>query len=196
MNAAVIFVSHNMPSIARITSKCMVLNYGHSIFQGTAGNAIQHYYSLFEEEKLLIQYPAGSGEAKIERMETYAIDGQEKEIFQFGDSMTISFDITVSPKYETFLVSIAFMNHEMQLIAQCHSGYNKVVLQNGGRSKKIRITIPELIFNPGKYAINVIIFDKTNQKYLGWYLNAKKFTVTGEFVGVAHIQLLGTWRVH
>ncbi len=195
MNAAVIFVSHSMPSIARISSKCMVLNKGRSIFQGTADNAIQQYYSLFEEEKLDIQYPAGSGEALIERMEIYAIEGHENEIFRFGDSMTISCDIKVSPKYKTFLISITFMNQEMQLIAQCHSGYNKVVLENDGHSKKIQITIPKLILNPGTYAINVIIFDETNQKYLGWYLKAKKFKVVGEFVGGAHIQLLGAWNV-
>ena len=54
-NCAVVIVSHNMPTIARISSKCMVLNNGHSIYQGTPEEAIQQYSSLFDEEKINIQ---------------------------------------------------------------------------------------------------------------------------------------------
>ena len=194
-NCAVVMVSHDMPSIARISSKCMVLNNGHSIFQGTAEKAIQYYYSLFDEEKMNIHHPAGSDEAKIERMGIYSIDNRESETFQYGDSMTISFDVKVSPKYKTFLVSITFMNQAMQLVTQCHSGYNNVVLKNDGLSKNIRIAIPKLLLNPGMYTINIIIFDKTNQKYLAWYYRVKKFRVEGNFFGGADLQLEGNWKI-
>ena len=194
-NCAVVIVSHDMSSIARISSKCMVLNNGHSIFQGTAKEAIQHHSSLFAEEKMNTYHPAGSGEAKIERMKLYSIDSNESETFQYGDPMTISFDVKVSSKYKTFLVSTSFMNQEMQLVAQCHSGYNNAVLKNDGHPKNIQIAIPKILFNPGKYTVTIIIFDKTNRKHLAWYHGIKSFRVVGEFVGSANIQLAGTWKV-
>ena len=142
-----------------------------------------------------IHHPAGSGEAKIERVEIYSIDNKETETFQYGDSMTISFDVKISPKYKTFLVSITFMNQAMQLVTQCHSGYNNVVLKNDGLSKNIRITIPKLLLNPGMYTVNIIIFDKTSQKYLAWYYRVKKFRVEGNFFGGADLQLEGNWKI-
>jgi hypothetical protein len=87
------------------------------------------------------------------------------------------------------------MNQAMQLVAQCHSGYNNIVLNNDGLSKNIQIIIPKLFLNPGIYTINIIIFDKTNQKYLTWHYEAKKFKVKGEFMGGANIQLLCTWKI-
>ena len=48
-NCAVVIVSHDMSAIARISSKCMVLNNGNSVFQGMVEEAIQRYYSFFDE---------------------------------------------------------------------------------------------------------------------------------------------------
>ena len=192
---AVVFVSHNMPAIARVSSRCMVLNNGHSIFQSTTAKAIQHYYELFDEDKMCAQHTAGSGEAKIEKMKLYNIDNRKSETFQHGEPMTISFDVKVSPKYETFLVSVTFMNQETQVVAQCHSGYDNIVLNNDGYSKNIQITIPTLLLNPGKYSVTVIIFDKTNRKVLLWYPKLRRFSVVGEFVGGANIQFVSTWKV-
>ncbi len=195
-DCVVVIVSHNMSAIARISSKCMVLNKGKLIFQGTAEKAIQHYYSLFAEEKMNIYHPVGSGEAKIESMKLYGIDNKESETFKFADPLTISFNVKVSSKYKTFLISITIMNQAMQLVAQCHSGYNNIVLHNDGLSKNIQIIVPKLFLNPGIYTINIIIFDKTNQKYLTWHYEAKKFKVKGEFMGGANIQLLCTWKIN
>jgi len=194
-NCAVVIVSHHMPAIARVSSKCMVLNSGHSIFQGTPEKAIEKYNSLFDEEKVDIQHPLGSGEAIIERIKIYSTDKKESETFQYGNPIIISFDVKVSPEYKTFFVSITFMNQEMQLVAQCHSGYNNVILRNNGHSKNIRIVIPKILLNPGKYKVNIIIFDETNRKYLAWYPGVKNFGVVGEFMGGADIQFASTWEV-
>jgi len=173
----------------------MVLNSGHSIFQGTPEKAIEKYNSLFDEEKVDIQHPLGSGEAIIERIKIYSTDKKESETFQYGNPIIISFDVKVSPEYKTFFVSITFMNQEMQLVAQCHSGYNNVILRNNGHSKNIRIVIPKILLNPGKYKVNIIIFDETNRKYLAWYPGVKNFGVVGEFMGGADIQFASTWEV-
>ena len=87
------------------------------------------------------------------------------------------------------------MNQERQLIAQCHSGYNNIAIKNNDHLRSIQLTIPKVPLNPGIYIINVIIFDKTNQKYLAWYPEVKRFRVVGEFVGGANIQLTSDWKI-
>jgi len=194
-NCAVIIVSHSMDNIARMCSKCVVLHQGHNVFQGAAEEAIQHYFSLFADEKSGIQAPVGSGEASIERFELYGATSDKKTTFQYGEPLTISFDTKVAPRHDTFLISLTIVNQERQLVAQCHSGYNDAVLKNNGLPMNIRLSIPQLLLNPGKYAINIIVFDNTNREYLAWYLSIKELTVTGDFVGGAAVQLIGEWDI-
>ena len=195
-NCAVVIVSHHMPAIARVSSKCMVLNSGHSIFQGTPEKAIEKYNSLFDEEKVDIQRPLGSGEAIVERIEIYSTNNKESETFQYGNPITISFDVKVLPKYEFFLVSIGFKNQESQLVAQCNSGYNSVKFRNDGALKHIEIKIPKLLLNPGYYTLGLIIYDQTNTKYLYWHYAIKKLYIVGDFVGTAPTQWEGEWLIH
>jgi len=195
-NCAVVIVSHHMPAIARVSSKCMVLNNSHSIFQGTPEKAIEKYNSLFDEEKVDIQRPLGSGEAIVERIEIYSTNNKESETFQYGNPITISFDVKVLPKYEFFLVSIGFKNQESQLVAQCNSGYNSVKFRNDGALKHIEIKIPKLLLNPGYYTLGLIIYDQTNTKYLYWHYAIKKLYIVGDFVGTAPTQWEGEWLIH
>ena len=195
-NCAVVIVSHQMPAIARVSSKCMVLNNSHSIFQGVPEEAIQQYQSLFDEEKVNTQHPLGSGEAEIEMIKLYNINNEESKRFQYGDPIKISFDVKVSPKYEFFLVSIGFKNQESQLVAQCNSGYNSVKFRNDGVPKHIEIRIPKLFLNPGYYTLGLIIYDQTNTKYLYWHHTIKKLHIVGDFVGTAPTQWEGEWLIY
>ena len=195
-NCAVVIVSHQMPAIARVSSKCMVLNNSHSIFQGVPEEAIQQYQSLFDEEKVNTQHPLGSGEAEIEMIKLYNINNEESKRFQYGDPIKISFDVKVSPKYEFFLVSIGFKNQESQLVAQCNSGYNSVKFRNDGVPKHIEIRIPKLFLNPGYYTLGLIIYDQTNTKYLYWHHTIKTLHIVGDFVGTAPTQWEGEWLIY
>jgi len=192
---AVVIVSHNMPAIARVSSKCMVIDNAHSVFQGAPKEAIQYYHTFFDEGRINIPHVAGSGEAKIESFKLFGRDKIEGEVFHHGDPMTISFEAEVARKYKSFVVSITFVNQGMELVAQCHSIYNNVVLRNDGNLKNIQIKLPKILLSPGSYAISVIIYDRTNRKHLAWYTNVKRFRVTGEFVGGVNIQLIGRWKV-
>jgi len=193
-NCSVVMVSHDMAAIARISSECIVLKGGKFLFQGPPEEAIQHYLASYGEERPAAQYPMGSGEAVVEGIKIYNAQKTETETLQYGDSMTISFDVKVAPEYKNFIVSITFVNQIMQLVAQCHSDYNNVVLENNGHLKTMQITIPKILFNPGNYSVNVIIFDETNRKILAWYPESKRFKIKGEFVGNADFQLIGSWK--
>lgn len=192
-NCAIVIVSHNMSALARIATKCIVLNRGNSCFQGSSEKAIQYYCSLFEEE-MKTKHLAGSKEAKVDDVKL-SKNSRETDTFEYGNSMTISFNVEVSSRYKTFLVSLSFINQRMEIVAQCDSRQNNVILNNDGNTKTIYITIPELLLTLGKYSINITVFDETHQKYLYWSHNAKMFKVTGEFIGNASIHLLSTWKI-
>ena len=86
------------------------------------------------------------------------------------------------------------MNQETNLIGQCHSEYNAVKLINSGKQHSMRVFIKRLILNTGKYYLNVIVYDKTNAKYLTWHMAAAKFKVNGDFHGGAPVQFNAEWE--
>ncbi len=52
-NAAVIFVSHNMEAITRITNRCLVFDRGNILFDGPPIQATMKYLDLFSQERQL-----------------------------------------------------------------------------------------------------------------------------------------------
>lgn len=87
------------------------------------------------------------------------------------------------------------MGQDGSLVAQCHSAYNKVRIANAYERNRIRLEIDRLNLNPGIYYLNLIVYDRTNNRQLLWLYANKKFEVTGDFCGGASVQYSGHWRV-
>ncbi len=191
--AAVVFVSHQMATVARICRRVMVLKNSEVTFDGETSKGIELYSDMFEhvgcENKRL-----GTGEASISSLHLRQGKEMDPYALRFGDSVTIAFDLQVSPLYEEFLVSISFMNRDGHLTAQLHSGYNGISLRNDGGLMHVEILIPSLNLNPGKHAFGIIVFDKDNVRHLCWEYAAKSFRVDGSFVGSAPVQIVGKWK--
>ena len=161
-DAAVVFVSHAMPQIARICDRVIVMDHGEKKFDGDVPGGIDSYRSLFEMEKSTV---TGTGEAKIHfiSLSGKEIDGLFK--IEYGREFNIDFNVTVDKKYPEFNVSVTFISQDLQLIAQAHSLFSKskLQLQNTNNPMDISIKIPQLMLNPGKYGININIYEKNNK---------------------------------
>jgi lipopolysaccharide transport system ATP-binding protein len=192
-NCAVIFVSHMMPTISRICDRVIVLNKGKILYEGDTASAIHAYYSVFQD--FFIPKQLGTGEAKVTNFKLLDEEGKEPESFNYGDPLKVSFDVEVSKDYPEFLVSLSIMGRGGELIGQCHSGYHSLELRNNGGPMKVEVSIPRLQLNPDSYAVNLIIFDKTNNRHLCWLYATKKLNVKGPFVGSASVQWLADWRI-
>ncbi|MDA0990271.1 MAG: ABC transporter ATP-binding protein [Verrucomicrobia bacterium] len=190
--AAVVFVSHQMPTVARICRRVMVLKDGVVAFDGDTARGIELYTDMFGDVGFETKQ-LGTGEATITNLHLRQGAIVDPAALRFGDSVTIAFDVQVAPQYEEFFVSISFMSRDGQLTAQLHSGYNGVALHNDGGLMHVEVHIPSLNLNPGKHAFGIIVFDSTNVRHLCWVYAARSFRVEGNFVGSAPVQLRGKW---
>lgn len=191
-NCAVIFVSHFMPHVAKLCNNVIVLNRGEVVCADWAMIGIDKYNDLFSDHHTSIM---GLGEAEISDLKLRNKHNAVTEEFNYNEPFQIMFDVVVSEKYEEYEISITFMNQEANLITQCHSGYNGVTLRNNGNKHSIRVAIDQLILNTGKYYLNIIIYDKTNTKYLTWWAAAAKIKVKGNFHGSAPVQFQAVWDI-
>lgn len=189
-NAAVIFVSHSMPQIARICDRVIVMDHGSVIYDGNTGGGLDQYRSLFPEETSVIH-----GEnAEIASLK---LNGKHDECLEieYGQDLHVEFNVSVNTRYSEFIISLDLLSQDLQLVAQCCSQYNKIVLLNNFKSHNMIITIPNLLLNPGKYYLSIVIYDNTKRKHLAWHHSVKTIKVTSDyFVGSAPFQLQGKWQ--
>ncbi len=194
-SCAVVIVSHNMAALARIVSKCIVLNKGEICFQGNPENAIQHYYSLMDMEKISSSYSFIDSEAEVKDILFIGEKHQDSDSFRYGEPVTFSFLTKIPKKYKKFIIWVTFVSQRMELVAQCNSKFSDVFLENDGNTKQIKISIPKLLLKPGKYSINLTIFDDTQQRYLYWNHYAKNFEVEGGFIDASSVQFDAEWKI-
>lgn len=191
--SAIILVSHNMSAIGRVTNQCLVIHQGNLQYLGEPGKAIQNYLALFHKAEENQHQVAGTGEANISNFQVLDQNGAAQTAFEFGETVSIEFDLEVSKLYPQVMISLGFFDSESQYIAQCHSRYNKFKIENTNKKQKISIKIPQLPLNPGDYTMSIIIFDRDHARYLTWHDRAYRIRVKGDFFGGANVQFNALW---
>lgn len=189
---AVIFVSHQMYFVNRLSTSALLLNCGKKVFKGEPTRAIAEYNALFEHKEKVIRGDSGTCLSNVVLMDSH---GHETDVFTWCERFAIECDLVVSEKHEEVSLSVTFMGQDGALAAQCHSSYNKVRMKSAGKRCRIRLEIDCLDLNPGIYYLNLIVYDKTDNRQLFWLYAGKKFKVSGDFCGGASIQFPGQWKV-
>ncbi|MDY6987443.1 MAG: ABC transporter ATP-binding protein [Thermodesulfobacteriota bacterium] len=195
-NAAVVFVSHQMPQIARICSDVMVINHGKAVHQGRdVPKGLEVYYSQFQNR---IASVSGSGKASIRDIRLSSNNSRESAngLFKvdYLDDFYIRLSFSVAGDIGKAIVNISFFDRDMRGAAQCYSNNCNFEIINTVDVISLRIKIPQLQFNPGIYSISIVIVDERRGETLVHHHAIKDFRVVGPFVGFAPVQLQGEWE--
>jgi len=192
-DAAVIFVSHQMPQISRICTDICVMSHGKAEYSGKeVPKGIGHYYSNFETVKGIV---TGSGRATIHKIDFESNGKKGIRQINYMDDLSVYLNISVDPNVKHPVVGITFLSQELHMIAQCISSYNSVELSNFGEPLHITLKLPALNLNPGVYLLSALVFCANQQEILAQYFAVKELHVLGKFIGSAPVQLLGKWNV-
>ncbi len=192
-NTAVIFVSHAMPQIARMCSDVCTLKSGRIAYKGKdVPKGIDSYYSSFESAAGTI---TGSGRADI-RSITFESNGcYDIDTIRYSDSLTVHISASVDPAVTYIACNIGFLSQELQIIAQCNSSFHSVEIKNSGELLHISVRFDTIEFNPGIYVMSAGITDKARSEILIQHYAVKKLKVAGDFIGLAPVQLNGSWDI-
>ena len=152
----VLFVSHQMNSVAALCSRAMVLDRGRIVFQGDVPQAVRAYQESFARLRELDHRAAdrpGTGEARVVEVRP------EKPVFSPEAEKTFDVEVeTLSASGESFGVSLTLVNEIGIGIVECDTrqgGYT-VSAERSGRSRfTLRLRSPWL--KPGKYRVDAKI---------------------------------------
>lgn len=154
-NSAVIFVSHNMPQIARICSQIILMDKGQVRYQGTnVSEGIDQYYSQF---KIVSADLYSSSKASVKKI---LINGKNPDpdkymqIKRLSD-LVIDIEFNVAEEYKSPELYIAFFDKELRNIAEFIRDDSGQTLINRNGRIIIRLTIPGILFSKGLYSITV-----------------------------------------
>jgi len=191
---AVIFVSHSMAMINRLSTRVMVLSNGEAIFTGEPVAGIETYLRTIDGSDGIVHRSLGTGEAVIHRLALEDENGASVSDLHYSRPWRLCMDLTVSAAFTEYDVSVTFMSRAQELVAQCHSRANRQRLQHDGRRHRVEIAFDAQLLNPGRYWINIAVFDRSGTRHLCWEFGITQFTVVGPFIGSAPLQMLGSWH--
>jgi len=201
-NAAVIFVSHSMPMVARIASDIVVMNLGQSIYYGKDVSAgIECYYDLFESERTIV---SGNGKVQLHDVKIYSNEDNKHEKVpkvRYLDNLFVELTFSLSKEVKHCIVSLTFFDKELRgvaLLTSMNAGYKLV---NNGEVLHTKVRIPKINLAPGAYTLTVGfgergLVDEGWGEMLARHQSVREFRIVGaDIIGHVPILLDGEWEV-
>ena len=192
--AAVIFVSHQLPEVARICNDILVFDNGKTVFKGKdVTGGIEYYYSKFDPQKPQI---SGSGRATVHQVKLSSESHQETDdelfVMSYLDDLSVDIVFSVDSDVGELSITLVFFDKQLRAIAHCHSDHSNFSVPLMPDLIGVKVRIPRLQLNLGVYSVSVLIFDK-NREILSRNDFIKSFQVVGSYAGSSAFQLQGEW---
>jgi len=167
-NAAVIFVSHSMQFVDRISTKVMVMEKGKVDYYGNdVGEGIDHYLAKFTNT---IQKESGSGKARVNAVHivsaSHGPDKKDMVQLQWGDALDMEIDLVLQEPSADLEIRVVILNQAMVPVADCSSGFCGFQLSAEKMEQSISLSIPEIKFSAGLYSVAVAIMDQRTKEIL------------------------------
>jgi lipopolysaccharide transport system ATP-binding protein len=190
-NAAVIFVSHHMPQIARVSSKLIVLNKGCvKLLTPDVPEGIGEYYKLFKEDECII---TGTGEAELLDFKMFSRGKQIEDSKNYGDELSFHLKFRINKRVCKPAIYVTFLNQSMQGVMNINSGYDGYNIRNENGVVEIELKLSKVCLNTGIHYISVGVQKLEPFEILRQYYGYRKLIINGDFVGITPVQMKGEW---
>jgi lipopolysaccharide transport system ATP-binding protein len=187
-DCAVIFVSHGMSQITRISNRVLLLDHGKSLAQGNElGSVIARYHSLSETTEWTAQ-EEGSGKARIKSVAIHDGQWHARSEFSNGEPFGISLRLWLSDEAKAnqpkLLITIA--GEEDANVAQIFEPIHTIP---AGGDFSVRLEFDSIPFNAGRYWLTANVLFGPGGEMAHVLRRVAPFTVRHTYVGYAPIIL-------
>ena len=187
-STAVIFVSHNMFDISRVSSRVMVLKNGSSIFSGEVEQGIHVYNELNidgdgeeSQPSMVINH-----DKVIESVTRINCSTKEEDL---NSTIEISFEISSKENLGQVRARLVFFDETEQAVAEWDSIYHKDKFFIPRGSSNISISAGNVRLMSGIYRVAVIIADPENKGYYVGVEHGIKITLQNRATGGARYKI-------
>ena len=197
--SAVIFVSHSMIQIFRVSTSIMLMKNGTVFFNSNeVGKGIEQYFNMFENNKINI---SGSGEAELLSFSIKKLNQQinidETPTVKQGDTMHIYMQLKLNRKIDIATVQLIIWNQELipvlNILDENRSAFK--FKSNQLALNEIKLSIPNINLNAGLHKISVVVHSSDFRRTYCRYDNIGSFNMSSNFVSGANVIIPSIWQV-
>jgi lipopolysaccharide transport system ATP-binding protein len=171
----ILFVSHNMPAVRTLTTRCLYLEGGRFIFAGPTHDAINKYLhdgvdnrkggnnaslSYFRRDK------ADGSPVRITRIWVDERTSSDLARIHVGDDFTIHCEIESSRNYPRASVAFWLMNERGERVTTALSLDQRFRLSLSPGAQVVSCKVQGLPLSPGRFTLTIGVTENTNTKAL------------------------------
>ena len=192
--AAVIFVSHDMASVARLSQRVMLLGQGQiQMLSDDCPAVIQSYNSMFIGTS---RFQTGTGEVEISDIRVVSASGEAPAgAVRHGEDVAVEFTVQFRSEEPEVVLNVTFLDQASNQVAQCLSVRQNFSIRRQEGPQRVRMVYRQLPFNPGYYSLWMVANRPKSMRSLAVHYGACPFAVTGTHVGYIPIQPVVEWSV-
>ena len=195
-NAAVIFVSHSMQYVYRISTQVMVLNRGMIAHHGSdVQQGIDYYHSQFN---LVEKRVSGTGKVTVSDFHLYhgGLEATGDTLLELncGDDLEIEMRLNILSAVREPVIRLFIYNQAMQPVADCWSEQNGWRVGSQASERRIRVRLKNLRFHSGVYSAGIVVLDLPDHEILYRSDYLAFFQVKNIAVSWAPVLLTGEWE--
>lgn len=159
----VLFVSHSISSIISFCSRCLMLDKGMLVKDGTSSEVVEYYQSITSDEpeysqEILMANQNITKNATFTSVKLIPLDskGLEKKIFRVGDDLEINANITAYKKITDNNVAVVIYDENNYRLIDVNIALKDDSLSlNIGESATVKFLLKNLLLRPGSYRISL-----------------------------------------
>jgi lipopolysaccharide transport system ATP-binding protein len=171
----ILFVSHDLNAVSRLTNKCIILEKGKMVCNDITPKTIQYYYQQKDEQKGDYINDTDSVKPAIRAIRIFT--SEPGGIHIYGKPLKVEFEIQVPEKTEDLSLSFQVMNLQLQPVLHfwiVDSAENRI-------SEKgiyiLQCLIPESRLYKGEYFINTYLGDNRGKEVFDLVQDTAPFEV-------------------
>ena len=193
-NAAVIFVSHSMPYVARICTHAMVMRKGESVCcTADVAEGVDYYHQEFSAGERAV---VGTGEVKVGAISINGKGFDELPVIPFGMSLSLRMDLAVNTKTKKIGTRVIISNVDQRIVVDVlDEYYQSFIWENNSETASLLMEIPEMHLAAGQHTLNIVFFDCENYQTLCRVENAISFVMGQHLSSGGDTFLAGNWRL-
>ena len=176
LSTAVIFVSHSIPAITRISNRIAVINQGACIFESDdVDSGVNKYIEKFKTQ---MQQVVNSRDIKINNILFNGKIYKTPPTISLGDNIYLHFDLTVKASCKTIGAKIFITNQELRpIVTYITNKFEFFKWDNHNKKSTLKVCLTNLCFSSGRYSINIELFDHDSMVILSRTENVILFTM-------------------
>ncbi|MBA2607968.1 MAG: ABC transporter ATP-binding protein [Actinobacteria bacterium] len=197
----IVVVSHALGTMRNLCDHIALLDHGVLKKVGPATEVIDNYVSGTHTDRIAdgdADARWGSGEARIDKIEILGLNGQPTSIVHTGDRCTFRYHYSTTEAIKRPVFGLAVSTVDGTLVAGPNTRDAGAVPEKIDGTGHVDLTVSKLLLLPGRYSIDVGIFDFTCVHPFDFRQHALRFDVEA---GQPHdtqglVSLDGTWTVN